>query len=301
MPAYTSISFTCPRPIQPDFIEQFYKLFISDGIVFKSVFPWSVGEEDGKAEDKTLDQIIAWNQKQADLITPPDDEGNMDTNEWQICLDVRNFYECRLIQSCREEAISIYCIVPESQVSVESISVIEKAALRVWDALPVNLVETSGELDTNLGYALVSKGIQPSVMPFAILDDRCAALASTLYFDHEKLSRGVILRAQIKDKEQVLFNEGTERYISALEVARIYHAIRPQLKIHERPKEDIFKKQYMEKHSKADAVKALVKLAESKTVKMTDTDMNQLAFIARYFDLNFRSPHLKGTWIDERD
>lgn len=298
MPAYTSITFTIPRPVQPDLIEQFYRLFISDGISFKSVFNWSVGEDDGKPEDKTLDQIIEWNQKQAELITPADDEGYMGTDAWQVCLDIQDFYECRLIQSCRAEDIWIYCIVPEGEVSVESISVIEKAALRVWGALPVNLVETSGEMDSCLGYALVSKGVQPSVMPFAILDDKCAPLASTIYFEHEKLSRGVILRARIKDKKQVLLDEGTERYISKLEIGRIYHAIRPQLEVHNRPDEEIFTSEYIEDHSIEDAVKALVKLAQSKTIKMVDTDINQLAFIAKDFAFNFRSPHLKGTWID---
>ena len=153
MPAYTSISFSFSRPVQPDLIAQFYQTLMSDGIAFKSVFAWSVAEEDGKDEEKTLEQIIEWNQKQAELITPADEEGYMQTDNWQVCLNVQGFDECRLIQSSRKDDIWMSCIVPEGQVSVASIAVIERAALRVWNALPVRIVETSGEFETELGYA----------------------------------------------------------------------------------------------------------------------------------------------------
>lgn len=280
MPAYTSITFSFPRPVQPNLIETFYQTFMSDGIAFKSVFAWSVGDE----TEKTLGEIIAWNQKQAELKTSPDEEGYMQTDEWQVCLDVLEFDECRLIQFCREEEISIHCIVPEGQVSVKSIAVIERAALRVWGVLPVRIVETSGELDTNLGYALVSKGLQPSVMPFAIVDDQCSPLVSTDYFEHEKLSRGVILRARIEDEKQVLF-ECTGSQINGLEFSRICEAISPQLIALEKPRNEI-------------SVRTLVELVKNGAVQLTEADLNQLVFIAHDYGLDFRSPHLKGTWID---
>lgn len=294
MPAYTSISFSIPRPIQPDLIKQFYKTFLSDGIAFKSVFAWSVGEK----EEKTFKQIIEWNQKQAELITPLDDEGYRRTDEWQVCLDVQGFYECRLIQSALEDEIRMRCIVPEGQVSVESIAVIERAALRIWNTLPVNIVETSGEIETDLGYALVSKGIQPSVMPFAIVDDHCAPLASPVYFKHERLSRGVILRARIEDETKVLF-KGTGRDINRFEITRIYESIRPQLEVFEKKKGEIFSDAYILENSNKDAVAALVDFVKKGTVQMRDADLNQLAFIARDYGLEFLPAALKGTWIDD--
>ncbi len=294
MPAYTSITFSFPRPIQPDLIAQFYRTFMSDGIAFKSVHAWSVGDE----TKKTLEDIIAWNQKQAELITPPDEEGYMKTDEWQVCLDVQGFYECRLIQSSREAEIWMRCIVPEGQVSVQSITIIERAALRVWEALPVRIIETSGELDTDLGYALVRKGIQPSVMPFAFLDEQCAPLASKVYFKHEKLSRGAILRAKVEDKTQVLF-EGTEIDIACLEIVRIYKAISSQLETSQKHNEEIFSHQYMIENSSEEAVTILVEFIQEGLIQLVETDLNQLAFIARDYGLDFRSPHLKGTWIDD--
>jgi len=285
MPAYTSITFSIPRPVQPDLIAQFYKTFMTDGIAFKSVFAWSVGEDEGKNEKKTLEQIVAWNQKQAELITPADEEGYMQTDDWQVCLNVQGFDEFRLIQSSRKDEIWMSCIVPEGQVSVASIAVMERAALRVWNALPVRIIETSGELDTELGYELVSKGIQPSVMPFAIVEDHCAALASTVYFKHEKLSRGVILRAEIDDETEVLFG-GTGTQINGLEFKRICEAIRPQLAALELPRDNM-------------SIETLVDLVKQGAVQLNETDLNQFVFIARDHVESFRSPHLKGTWIDD--
>ena len=285
MPAYTSITFSIPRPVQPDLIAQFYKTFMTDGIAFKSVFAWSVGEDEGKNEKKTLEQIVAWNQKQAELITPADEEGYMQTDDWQVCLNVQGFDEFRLIQSSRKDEIWMSCIVPEGQVSVASIAVMERAALRVWNALPVRIIETSGELDTELRYELVSKGIQPSVMPFAIVEDHCAALASTVYFKHEKLSRGVILRAKIDDETEVLF-EGTGTQMNGLELKRICEAIRPQLAALELPKDNM-------------SIETLVDLVKQGAVQLNETNLNQLVFIARDYFEGFRSPHLKGTWIDD--
>lgn len=291
MPAYTSISFSVPRPIQSGLIERFYKAFMGNEIDFKCVNPWRIKPE------KTLEEIIVWNQKQAEKTITPAERGGLPTDEWQVYLEVFGFSECRLIQSAHTNEIYFRCIIPEGEVSVASIAIIERAALRVWDAILVRLVETSGELETDLGYDLISKGIQPSVMPFAILDKKCAHLASSIYFERQTLSRGVILRARIEDKTKVLFDE-TGAAVAKAELIRIYNVVRPQLVSPQKAKDKVFTQKYMSEHGHTDAVEALVWLVNEGAVELKETDINQLAFIAMDFGLNFRSPHLKGTWID---
>jgi len=291
MPAYTSISFSIPRPVQPDLIRQFYKELMSDGIAFKCVNSWCVKPE------KSQEEIINWNQKQAELKTPPDKEGYMQTDSWQVYLDAYGFRECRLIQSDFTDEVCLRCIVPEGQVSVETIAVFERAALRIWNSLPVRLIETSGELDSGLGYELVSKGLQPSVMPFAIVDDLCSPLASSKYFKKEPLSRGTILRARIKDKTKVLF-EGGSFDIAHQELIQICKAIDPQL-LQPLKEEKGFPSQNPSlANSVSDIVETLIKLVQNNSVELSNTNLNRLAYIANSFGLEFRSPHLKGTWLD---
>lgn len=291
MPAYTSISFSILRPVQPNLIRQFYAKLMSDGIAFKCVNPWSVKPE------KSLEEVINWNQKQAEVKTPPDEEGYMQTDSWQIYLDVRGFYECRLIQSAFEDEISLRCIVPEGQVSVESIAVIEKAALRIWDSLPISLIETSGELDSCLGYDLVRKGLQPSVMPFAIVDDLCAPVVSPKYFKKEPLFRGAILRARIQDKSKVLFKP-TTRDIACQELIHICESLAPQLLPPEKENEESPSQGLQFAHSTEDTIESLIRLVQDQTAELSQIDFNRLAYIAFVFGIKFRSPHLKGTWID---
>jgi len=281
MPAYTSITFSFPRSVQPDLIAQFYQIFMSGGIAFKS----GKMRANGKEIEQTLGQTIVWNQTQAESSIPAEEDEFRYLEASSVYLDIRGFEECRLLQYLSFDEVILECIVPEGQVSVKSIELIERAALRIWDALPVRIVETSGEIETELGYALVSKGIQPSVMPFAIVDDHCAPLASTVYFKHEKLARGVILRARIEDKTQVLF-ESTGTQVNGLEFKRICEAIHPQLAALELPKDNM-------------SIEILVDLVKQRAVQLSETNLNQLVFIARDYVEGFRSPHLKGTWIDD--
>ena len=46
------------------------------------------------------------------------------------------------------------------------------------------------------------------------------------------------------------------------------------------------------------SIETLVELVKKGDVQLTEIDLNQLVFIARDYVQGFRSPHLKGTWID---
>jgi hypothetical protein len=192
MPAYTSISFLFEKPIPDNIVEKFYREFMSDDIKFKSVMAW------GCPPNMSLKNIIDWNQNKIDENFIPDGDTDVSHYERQIYLNVEPFTECRLILSSEKNTINFRCIVPECEITSENSTVFEKAALRIWNFLPVKRVET---------YPEINSFVEPAVELFAILDEESAKMPSSSYYLHESVNRGVMLKPNKKITEPIIFLE----------------------------------------------------------------------------------------------
>ena len=265
MPAYTTISFSFDRPVSNRLVEQFYSAFFNNEIKFKSVLEW------GCPPDMTLKEIIEWNQGKIDSYFTPEMDTNISHYERQLCLNVEPFSECRIIINSDEEAVYFNCIVPECEISTENSHVFKKAALRIWDALPVRLTETYDELGSSVGYEQVKVGVQPSVRLFAILDENCAGMASSVYFSHGKFKRGTLLKPNPEQHEPIIVSE-------TVRIARKLGALAGR---------EAFTSDYIANHGVNDAVEQLIDIVNETDVKLGEKDFHQLSFMAYEVGIDF--------------
>ena len=188
MPAYTIISCSFDKRDRAGLVGAFYDAFFGNGVTFNGVFAWYCDA------DLTLEQIVEWNQSKLDSDFVLGYDEHVKHNYRQIMLAVDPFSECRLILSNCESDISFQCIVPEREINKGNAGSLEHACQRAWSQLPIQSVESYGELGEPVGAKAITSGKPPSADLFAMVDYDCTQHEYVRHFTLKRMNRGYLLK-----------------------------------------------------------------------------------------------------------
>lgn len=188
MPAYMTIqcSFDKNGPVT-GLVRRFYDLFLSDDVAFSRVFAW------GCDPSLTLEEIVLWNQHKLDVDFCLGYDEDVSNDYRQLLLKVEPFSECRLYILNGDETADFHCIIPEEEATRKSMLPLEHACRRVWDALPLRIVQTFAEEEAPVSLDAIRRGIAPSTRLFAIVDDDIYKPPDLSLLAAHKLGRGYFL------------------------------------------------------------------------------------------------------------
>jgi hypothetical protein len=177
MPAYFSLTFGYrAATIPPDFVARTYESFFQSGFPFKCVYAW------GCPADMPLPAIIEWNQRRLERGFELGFTQHVSHDYRQLLLSHPAYRECRLFILALTRQFVL--IVPEADVfkdegsaiaMPEQVAPLESLARSVWPSELFAAVQTNNEIGSAPSVQRLDDGKPASVLPFALLDARCAA------------------------------------------------------------------------------------------------------------------------------
>ncbi|MBR1529398.1 MAG: hypothetical protein IJ642_08875 [Oscillospiraceae bacterium] len=208
MPAYFSVTLEFSRKnIAPDFMQKFYQVLVSSGLVFKSGY-WGSEQDD-------LQTILQWNQKKLEQDFKIGYSEHFSHDYKQMCFALENFQEVRgfwMNQYPVQDEFTFEIIIPEYEIFgdevysknqayiPEKMQKIQEIACQIWERFsPVMSIQTELEI---IGacvpeQAVLSGQKLPSAYPFAIISEKTAQNNNFIQFRKISLGRnGMLLLSQ---------------------------------------------------------------------------------------------------------
>ncbi|WP_394175350.1 hypothetical protein [Thalassotalea litorea] len=162
MPAYATIEFEILRKnLTETLVKEFYDAMFVHGLNFEKVFVW------GCDENLKIDDIIAWNQEKLNDNFKLGFTQDISHNYRQILICGTPYSECRLFITNYGESFSFHVIVPEDEMHAENIDLLLKASENVWNALPIEIIQSYGELNDSYKFVDIQSANEVSIEFFA--------------------------------------------------------------------------------------------------------------------------------------
>lgn len=164
MPAYATVEFEILRKnLTETLVKEFYDSFFVHGLNFEKVFAW------GCDENLQIEEVIAWNQEKLNNNFKLGFTQDVSHNYRQILISGSPYSECRLFITNYGESFSFHVIVPEDEMHSENIDLLLKASENVWNTLPIEIIQSYGELNDRYRIADIQSANEVSIELFAFI------------------------------------------------------------------------------------------------------------------------------------
>ena len=190
MPAYATIEYAFLKTdLTQNLVQEFYHAIQVNRIQFDKVYAW------GCQEQMSLDEIVEWNQKKLHSNFVLGDDEHVSHDYRQILLSGSPYTELRVfILNEHERTVSFHLIAPEGEVYSRGYERLQDLSLSVWASLPVQVIQSYGELGDAWSIAELEHGKMPSVEFFACIPERLFSEKLMEEYTCQELRRGYLLQ-----------------------------------------------------------------------------------------------------------